>query len=292
MKVLVVSNCAMPAYVQGLRALFPEWDIKGVLITMALEWLQNKSNDLFLDWLKDVDYYIGLDDDNLFSQLPTNERMTRIYIPSFLFSGYHPDSFHLHAGVKSVLKAGNLHSRIAVTAFVMGLPLNKAVKLFNGDIYQKLGYFDSFERERVSLIDRFKYHGISIAADFDSWYSRGNFLYTYNHPKHYVLFDILRRALQGRLMTDSEVEAAASKSDVVSDFLSESIIWPIYPEIGKPHGINDQCLWRTGRNKGFEYLTLDEFVQRTYDSLSQLDTLKSADVPEFDACADVLAQCC
>ncbi|HTV33349.1 MAG TPA: hypothetical protein VME69_09670 [Methylocella sp.] len=43
MKVLVVSNCATIAYASGLRALFPDWDVKGADLVAATKFVEERN---------------------------------------------------------------------------------------------------------------------------------------------------------------------------------------------------------------------------------------------------------
>ena len=44
MKALVVTNCATAAFTTGLRLLFPEWEVKGANLDVALRWLGPEPN--------------------------------------------------------------------------------------------------------------------------------------------------------------------------------------------------------------------------------------------------------
>jgi hypothetical protein len=117
---LVVSNCMTEVLVDGMRAMFPPWDVRGAMIPTAREWLTTKPNEQFRAFLANTDVLVTSDpDDPMFEMLP--DTATRINFPGFSFWGLQPDSFYVTGPEPaSAVKAGTMQSRIAVTAFVLG----------------------------------------------------------------------------------------------------------------------------------------------------------------------------
>ncbi len=288
MKALVVTNCATAAYTSGLRTLFPEWEVKGAELNTARKWVGEEPNPSFVEFLSGADLLLtATPDEPMFA----GTGKATLVVPTFYFRAYHPDSFHLGCGdvaVPSVLKSGNLHSRIAVTAFVLGMSRSDAIAAFNADSYERAGYFAVFESEKTELLQRFGAHGIELAAVFDRWTQTGNFLYTYNHPRSHVFNDVLLQALAPRFVDSSRTEIARASLATVPDYLDPSIRWPVYPEIGALYGFQSALVWRTGRDAGAESLPLEEFVGRTFEVLQTFRELSADCIPGFAQCRDAL----
>ena len=292
MKALVVTNCATAAYTSALRALFPEWEVKGANLDVAQKWLGEEPNERFRGFLRDANLLVlGSENEAAFAEYALGKNV--LSIPYFYFRAYHPDSFHLGVGgsmVPSVLQTGNLHSRIAVASFVLGLTPDAAIAAFNARTYEHIGYFSIFEPEKRNLLDRFSAKGIDIALAFEEWRASGNFLYTYNHPKAFVFNDILIESLSGRFLDASEQDAARETLASVPDYLEPSIRWPVYPEIAAQQGMKSDFLWRTGVSAGPISMALDDFVARTFETLASYTDLGANCIPGFESCRAALME--
>lgn len=292
MKALVVTNCATAAYTSGLRALFPDWEVKGANLDVAQRWLAAEPSETFRTFLSEADLLLlGTENESEFAKFVFGKDV--LSIPYFYFRGFHPDSFHLGIGdgtVPSVLKTGNLHSRIAVAGFLLGLSQEQTRAAFNGETYANLGYLSQFEPERKILFERFTAKHIELAHPFARWCESGNFLYTHNHAKASVFNDILLEALCPRFIAESRREGARAALAAVPDYLEPSIRWPVYPEIARLHSIETDFLWRTGVNAGPVSMTCEEFVARTFDTLQGFPELKGDCIPGFDLCRAALME--
>jgi|SRR5579871_347797 len=292
MKALVVSNCATAAYASGLQAVFPQWEVKGANLDVAEKWLSKEPNEAFRTFLRECDLLLlGSENEATFAEHMRGKEV--LLVPYFYFRGLHPDSFHLGIGeraVPSVLKTGNLHSRLVAAAFLLGLTHEKTAAAFNGSTYERIGYFPVFEEEKSDLLKRFGRFGIDLAPAFERWCASRDFLYTYNHPKAFVFNDILIEALGGRFVGQSEREEARAALAGVPDYLEPSIRWPIYPEIAARHAMETDFLWRTGVAAGPVSLSPGEFVARSFEALAQFPDLNGDCIPGFDLCRSALPE--
>jgi Polysaccharide biosynthesis enzyme WcbI len=266
-KAIVVSNCATSAYVGGLKAIFPDWEVRGAMSDLAEKWLTEPLNAGFVKYLEECDFLVGVPAEGArYGQL-LPEKARRVTVPQFWFYGLQPDCFHL-SGFTSVLGAGNLYSRIVVAAFQAGLTTKATSGLFNPMIYEAFGLLSRHEGEEQALVQRFAEYGIDLAGAVKRWSTRGVFLYSYNHPRIDIFTEILRRALVAAgLLPASELE----RIDVdlgVPDELAESIIWPVYPEIAEPLGLDGSLRWRRGRNQGYQTLDLQQFIEGSFERFS------------------------
>lgn len=292
MKALVVTNCATAAFTTGLRVLFPQWEVKGANLDVALRWLGEEPNKAFRAFLSDADLLLlGTENESAFKEYAPGKEV--LSIPYFYFRAFHPDSFHLGVGegiVPSVLGTGNLHARLAVSAYVLDLSESQTVAAFRADTYDRLGYFSLFEPEKRQLLDRFASSGIDLAPAFERWCASGAFLYTYNHPMPLVFNDILLEAVVGRWLDSSRRRWAKDALAAVPDYLEPSIRWPVYPEIAVRYGLAADFHWRTGVSAGPIMMTLAAFVARTFETLARYPGLNAACIPAFDHCRAALLE--
>jgi hypothetical protein len=281
MKTLVLSNCATYSYVAMLKSLFPAWDVRGVLSDQAKQWLKHGSKPEFSDFFRSADILLISD----LALQPSEGDRQQIFIPHFFFGGLHPDIFRLVNAPLSVLGGGAMYSRLATVSFLLNRTEGETAALFNRDIYAAAGYLSAFDAERARCIATFAEAGIDIRDLFDAWLSRGSFVYTYNHPKSFVLADILLRALIGRLLTEAEARDAKDRLYAVEDYLAPRGTWPVYPEIGEPHGIGEPMVWRGNLAAQHKQLPLEAFVAQTFERLRNHGTLTPELVPRYEMIA-------
>jgi hypothetical protein len=285
---LVVSNCVTEVLTDGVRSLFPSWDARGVVIPTAQEWLTTNPNEKFKEFLANTDVLItSSPQDPMFETLPSTA--TRIDFPGFSFWGQQPDSFYPEGPQPvSAAKAGTMQSRIAMTAFLLGKSRHEALAAFNETVYEKLGYFAVYDPGRQALINHYAAAGIDITEAMARWESKGSFLYLHNHPKMFVIHDLLCGAVVDRLISAQEIAAARPRLAELPDHLANFAVWPVYPEVAARHDFSEPFLWRTGREDGYRPIDLPEFLARTYDILEQFGQLTQASVAGFELCAAAL----
>ena len=57
-----------------------------------------------------------------------------------------------------------------------------------------------------ALLDQGRQFGLDLSADFLRWANRGCFMYSINHPKPHVLYDIARKLLRGVGLTSEPID--------------------------------------------------------------------------------------
>jgi hypothetical protein len=280
MKALVISNCATSAYILGLKALFPEWEVRGAMSNVADQWvLQDPPKTEFIEYLQNCDLYVGSSPEGSRYGRHLSDHSRKLLIPHFDFRGLQPDSFHL-PGFESVLgRGGSLFSQIVVTSFVSGLTPVFTSKLFNSDTYEAFGFFALFDVEKRQVVDQFQQYGIDLSGSFEPWIAKGNFLYSRNHPRVDVLIELLCRALAAAdILPGAELE----RRDLpIIDGLKESGHWPVYPEIGNRHGLEGSLIWRRGRTNDYQPLDLDQFITASFEALGTKRLPRLPDLPEW-----------
>ncbi|WP_431280811.1 WcbI family polysaccharide biosynthesis putative acetyltransferase [Humitalea sp. 24SJ18S-53] len=226
MKIGVVGNCQMGGFVDCLRVLAPGHD----LLVVRLD-VDEPDRDL-----------AGLSDalvacDALFSQvvpsgpcgpLATDALLPRapgtIILPSLAFGGFHPDcTYAWHGdGAPVIGPMGPYNSALALACHHEGLPLDRAVRLFNAFTFAALGYFDKFDNDTRVLrrqIDALGFDFGALTAE-----APAVFMHVVNHPTIEVLFALARAALR-------RVGIVPADAAIPADRLAQKEVWPLFPEI-------------------------------------------------------------
>ena len=269
MKVLVIGGCTTRAQVSYLQLAFPGWDVRGAVLDQATEWVAQK-HEKFLGFVAELDLFFGFVDHRPALRDLVPARAQKLCVPSFDWSGYHPDTVWLH-GITSPMEIGVIHSRLAVSAWLSGLSQAEARALFTDGHFAATGLYDVFADDRARMEDRFHKVGIDIAPLFDRWLDWGNFLHTPNHPRVEVFFDIADAAMRshGHLPLIDAAAMAAGRA-VFPDYLAQGIVWPVYPAVAAHHGIAampDQ--WRTSADRpNCTHFGLDAMIARTFAQLA------------------------
>ena len=208
-------------------------------------------------------------------QSRVNPAARRVFLPSFDFNGFHPDTTWLH-GVPSPMEMGVIHSRIGASAYLSNQSPEQALKLFNIDHFTRLGYFDLYEKDEQRIIQKFAQSKLDISALFQTWVKNGNFLYTPNHPDTRVFFDIIHLGMtQAGFMPDMPASQIGDLREMTHNYLAEGCLWPVYPEIAAHFKIAaTPSHWRTSAAKGNAVeFDLEEMLRKswaTYDAMPEM----------------------
>jgi Polysaccharide biosynthesis enzyme WcbI len=87
-----------------------------------------------------------------------------------------------------------------------------------------LGYFDMWVPACAGLLAHAKATGTDLSQDLLRWTRRGCFMYTVNHPKAYVLFDVASALLARAELSALEVDS----DDYALDPLANEYVSPVY----------------------------------------------------------------
>lgn len=116
-----------------------------------------------------------------------------ILVPVLLFDGFTPDD-EITVSIGS--QAPTLVSKIAIGAFRRGLSNEDAHQLYYPEFCELMGYNTAVEQSRANLIRRVSPVLPNIEQLYAKWFARGVFFYTPNHPKLFVIEDVLRHVLR------------------------------------------------------------------------------------------------
>lgn len=192
---------------------------------------------------------------NLGLDLGNQEKVWRL--PTFYFSGFHPDHCNLIAdgGMLGGPLSGNF-SVLSFAAYQAGIDERRTVQLFREDVYERMGYLDQWDVLRSDFIDRFEKNGFGIASAFVNWSRKGVFAHVPSHPKVFCLRDIARSVLRRARIQENNSEI------LPHDNLANGVIFPVYPEIGSRIGVRGDYLFKAPRK--YELFGLEEFIAESF----------------------------
>jgi hypothetical protein len=203
------------------------------------------------------------------SDLLSREVANAIKYPTLLFGAYHPDAIFVHdRSNRDTFVWGALgqhHSAIALFAYRAGIAAQHALRLYDREVFETLGYFDVWPAASQQLLALAKSYSLDLNADFLRWARRGCFMFTINHPKPHVFFDLARH-----LLARAGIRGEALDFDNYAlDDLARDVVFPVYPAIAEHYGIPGAYVFKAaqyspgGQNIG-GFWDLSGFVQESY----------------------------
>lgn len=191
-----------------------------------------------------------------------------ILLPTLIFTGFHPDQIYVHdqrQGYATINgPIGPYHSALAFFAYRAGLPVEAALRLFNREVFEAVGYFDVWNGATQALLQDGQRFSLDFREDLLRWSRRGCFMYTSIHPKPFVFFDFARQLMQKAGVPLK----AVNFDDYAVDDLVRGAVYPVYPEIAEFYGIQGSYVFK-GAHFSFgtglgEFWNLREFVTDCY----------------------------
>ena len=208
--------------------------------------------------------------------LALRERMPSIIpFPSVVFSGFHPDTIYMldatrnHRPIDSAM--GPYHSALIVYGYLAGLSPERTEALFNPDVFRMLGYFDIWQASADEFLANAKATDLDLSTEFLRWARHGNFMYSMNHPKAFVLADVARALLIRAKLPYRDLDF----DDFAVDDIVRGSVYPVYPEIAEHYGHRGSYVfkaanYRLSRSVG-EFMTLPMFIERCYTMYARYD---------------------
>lgn len=279
-RLAVVGNCQSFGYAFGMKLLAPEAQVdRYALVGRTLADLKTLTRALkTYDAVFAQDFFGGLLRDNatiaeLAAELPNLRR-----IPFVSFFGLHPDTIYIfHPEKPAGFFTGPLgvyNSGLALFGYQRNMSIDQTAALFNRDVFQHLGYLDIWDSAAQEFLGQAKAFGMDASAELARWARRGNFMYTPNHPKGFVMADMARKALGAAKIPFREIEY----DDYAVDDLVRSVVLPVYPPLAEKYGFAGADLfkkehYRLTKGPG-EFLRLNAFLAQSFAAFARYDRAK------------------
>lgn len=192
-----------------------------------------------------------------------------ILFPPVTFSAFHPDLVYLLDETRNYAALfgplGPYHSALAVFAYRKGLTLEEANALYNGNVFEVVGYFDVWNDAAKEFLDNANQkYGMDLSTELLNWSRRGVFMYSTVHPKSFVLHDIARQLFAKAGLKGREIDY---EYYAIHD-LARSEIFPIYPAIADRFGVPGGYLFKMQNHHlsagTGDFLNLPQYLSACY----------------------------
>lgn len=269
-RVAVVGNCQSFAYSYGMKLFNPSLQIdRYAVVGRSLATL-----DRLVKALKDYDVVFAQDfgpgilrdngdSEALRKALPSIHRM-----PFVNFFGFHPDTVYLfdptRDGKLIMSPTGVYNSGLTLFGYMQGMSVDQTEALFSREVFDVLGYLDVWNSSADEFLRAAADTGMNLESDLARWSRRGNFMYTPNHSKPQVMYDIALKAMRkaGLPIRDLEMD------DYLVDDLVRGFILPVYPPLAEYYGFKGSTIFKKEHYrlsmKPGEFLTLREYIAESF----------------------------
>lgn len=237
-KIIVIGNCLSMAVSAACQAYYPNDEIVNLHFEVKdiVSEFRRHSGQCDL-----VIAQIGLDEniyppefDQVFRDFSDNNPLKCVRYPRLVFSGFQPDCVYAWSrdGGGAVTSPFSYHSAIAVEAFRRGYSVDETIGLYNGEVFEALGYFDYYAPSIRALQEECKKAGFPDDVFPRKWLGLP-FMYSINHPRMYVAWDVTDYVLRNAGFEVPPIDRERAGTDT----FFPGPIWPIYPEIARKLGV-------------------------------------------------------
>lgn len=270
-RIAMVGNCQSFGLAYGMKLLVPQAQVdRYTIVRKGLGTLDHLARTLAnYDHVFAIDFPSGyLRGGGGFAEL--RERLPNIHAaPPIVFNGYHPDLIYIldptANGQPVEGPIGHYHSAIALYAFLRGMSLEQTEALFSANVFEALGYFDVWAPAAAELVALGKNSGVDLSADFLRWSRGAPFMYSINHPKPFVMFDVARA-----LLRKAGLPATETPFDLYAvDDVVRGVVFPVYPEIAERYGQTGAYLFKKTNlhlEEVGEFLDLPAFLSESFEA--------------------------
>ena len=172
---------------------------------------------------------------------------------------YHKDlTYCWHGETRLKTPLDDYHSRICLTAFLLGASVEKTVAMFHAGTYGALGYLSDWDRDRESFIAGYGAYGLDVRDLFLEWARKGMVPHSVNHPTIAMLCDL------ARVMARKAGLPLLDHALLPHDNLANGPIFPVYPEIAMELGLAKGS-YRFKEVNRYSTLSLERFVEQSFE---------------------------
>ena len=265
MKVLILSNCQGNSYKTAIEALNPLIQCDFVITTHIPEIKPTVYSD----------YDIVFCQHQCLGYIPENIRasLNIQLVPNIIFSGFHPDMTYLSGIPKNSTNnqpetIENLmvsyHSAICIISYKYELTVEQCLAYYNSYAFNKFNFYENYDIAKEILFNECHQVNFPIEKYFYKWEQQAPFMYSMNHPKLFIFFDIVKEIF-GRLgITISNT----SWDKKYEDILGVMPIWPVYPLLARYLKIEDAGSFGFKMGEPSGVIDLKYFVEDCYQRYS------------------------
>ncbi|GFM31478.1 uncharacterized protein PY1_contig-18-16 [Novosphingobium sp. PY1] len=256
---LVISNCQTYGFANCLQAQVSDALVNGVdvlLFTSDPETYASKVHEADI-------LFISAEIREALIPLGMAEDKPWVDLPMFTFRAYHPDLTYIkHGGDLVSGPTNHYHSAIAFACFKAGLSESDTLRHFNRDFFDSCGYFGIWSAERDRLVSEVLKTGVDISEPIRRWGRESAFMYSINHPKIRVLYDISTELIK--------LQGKKPVSGVMPhDNLTSGPHFSVYPEIAETLGVTGSYVFKD--HESYRPFNLEHFIYGSFDVYRKYD---------------------
>lgn len=266
MKVVVSSNCMTGGLVQSLRILLPSANVVPIP--------GFDSNVEVLDQhLKVADFWLVSSQKLMVSdEFEKSEKIKIIPFPELSFRAFHPDQTYAFSVGRLVQSpTGPYNSAIALWAWRHQLSVLETTSLFTSDIFEDLGYHDTWQGavERLQR-DFTAFPNLNFREFLDPLQRSGVFMHTFNHPGVAAIAQ-MARLLAHQINPSINHSRVPIEPMLLDGLLAAAEAWSVYPSIANSLGFTGSFHWKL---KDHSVIGLEEFLGQSFDMYEAQNLIK------------------
>ncbi|ADU13922.1 WcbI family polysaccharide biosynthesis putative acetyltransferase [Asticcacaulis excentricus] len=260
-KIRVSGACQTGGIIDSLKIMLPHDDV-GHLPTPGVS-----PDDAFDEEIRTVDIWVtALPDYASEDHLSAlNPRLQVLRWPQLYFPAFHPDIVIPSSGSHVITSMGCVYnSTLALWSWKEGVPVNKAIRLFEKDTLAALGYLDEWDNSAARMKNDFDACALDFSTFFLAVKRQGVFMHSNLHAKLSPIVHISRQLA---------MKMGAKSADVyepIEDFLADPLIfdavWPVYPAIADNLGVPGCFRWKSRERHASDLRTYLEISYADYDA--------------------------
>lgn len=294
MNILLIGNCQCDPIRTAFRMLFPYSTTDRVMLHLE----KDRRKEVIEERLRRYDMvvsqpansgYEGFSTDFVRSVVGDARLMT---FSNIHFEGLHPDvTYFGPSGRRLMGSLGEYHSAIILAAYLGGYSEAACRTFFEGELFGEFGYIQRFDESLAELAARSDQVDVPFFDEFEVSIRSHPSMMTFNHPTSDLLIAYARK-----LSREVSSRTGAVRSDFplspynCPSFLSENIIWPIYPALAAAHlqGRGGSLWFRRNLNVGGSpMIHLNELISSEYTKYRDVALQDFEAAPQFSAVSKI-----
>ena len=193
------------------------------------------------------------------------EKSNKIQIipfPELLFRAFHPDQIYAFSDGRLVESStGPYNSAIALWAWRHHLSVLETTSLFTSDIFEDLGYHDTWKGAVERLQQDFsEFPNLNFREFLNPLQRSGVFMHTFNHPGVAAIAQ-MARLLAHQINPSVNHSRVPIEPMLLDGLLAAATAWSVYPSIANSLGFTGSFHWKL---KDHSVIGLEEFISQSF----------------------------
>ena len=185
-----------------------------------------------------------------------------ISFPELYFRAFHPDQIYAFSDGRLVESAtGPYNSAIALWAWRHQLSVSKTTSLITSDIFEDLGYHDTWKGAVERLQQDFSaFPHLNFREFLDLLQRSGVFMHTFNHPGVAAIAQ-MARLLAHQINPSVDHSKVPIEPMLLDGLLAAATAWSVYPSIANSLGFTGSFHWKL---QDHSVIGLEEFISQSF----------------------------